>query len=66
MEREEKDGLSEFGPYAVAPRAVYELRQVYNVVFFGEAPKEIAQLEEGVLERVVQRAAPLLKRKPGH
>ncbi|KAG3108401.1 hypothetical protein PI124_g7439 [Phytophthora idaei] len=48
------------------PGAVYELRQVHNVVFFGGAPKEIVQLEEGVLERVVQRAAPLLKRKPGH
>ncbi|KAE9090791.1 hypothetical protein PF010_g18451 [Phytophthora fragariae] len=51
-------------PMQFRPGAVYEFRQVHDVGFYADIPKGSVQMEEGATERIVQRAAPILKRKP--
>ncbi|GMF43599.1 unnamed protein product [Phytophthora fragariaefolia] len=51
-------------PMQYRPGAVYEFRQVHGVGFYADIPKGSVQMEEGATERIVQRAAPILKRKP--
>ncbi|OWZ16082.1 hypothetical protein PHMEG_00010177 [Phytophthora megakarya] len=55
------DAKKRFGSFR--PGAVYEFKQVHGVGFYADIPKGSVQLEEGALDRVVQRVAPILKRK---
>ncbi|KAG3118454.1 hypothetical protein PI124_g3491 [Phytophthora idaei] len=45
--------------------AVYEFEQVHSVGYFSDIAKGSVQLEDGASDRVVERLAPVLKRKAG-
>ncbi|KAF1787928.1 hypothetical protein GQ600_13669 [Phytophthora cactorum] len=45
--------------------AVYEFKQVHSVGYFSDIAKGSVQLEDGASDRVVERLAPVLKRKAG-
>ncbi|ETI52701.1 hypothetical protein F443_04252 [Phytophthora nicotianae P1569] len=45
--------------------AVYEFKQVHSVGYFSDIAKGSVQLEERTPDRVVEKSAPLLKRKVG-